>query len=419
MVSALLLASLLVAACGGVRDAFGTDSAAARAAADDLLGALAARFGPTAGSQEHAAARSLLLKHSFSPSALLDAPLWHERTGPLRKVGFVGSPAAGGHYHFGVAAQPPRLSVAGSARTVLSLTDQGEGGFVWERRDELATGHFGGEAASAGWSALLRALELPAARGEDASLRLRRELPRTTRALGRALGLNALDARRDGETTVVALALELAPSALQATHPRYARFFATYVTPMQAWLRAEDAAGRPLLTAEGGQMRLTVRFRVRDGRLVTLTAPHVAAGGRFVLRMGFSTKSSMFRVGLDELRAQGEAVDGPAAGVALTFREEPRWRLPFVVKPLLRSPLRRPFEGDGSRIAFAFAALGEDRHSVSREYRFAVKENWITRWMGSMASGTVQDFRNGAEAEADAFTREAMLALRDDLRALR
>lgn len=415
---AVLLALGLLAACGGVRDAFGLDPVAAQAAADDLLAALAARFGPTEGSQEHAAARDLLLKHSFSPSALLDAPLWSERSGPRRSVGFVGSPAAG-HYHFGVAAQPPRLAAVGSSRTVLSLFDVGEGGFVWERRDELATGHFGGEAASAGWSALLRALELPAARGEDASLRLRRELPRTTRALGRALGLSALDVRRDGDTTVVALALELVPSALQATHPRYARFLATYVTPMQAWLRAEDATGRPLLTAEGGRMRLTVRFRVRDGRLVTLTAPHLAADGRFALRMGFSTRSSMFRVGLDELHAQGEAIDGPAAGVALTFREEPRWRLPFVVKPFLRSPLRRPFEGEGSRVAFAFAALGEGRHSVSRAYRFAVKENWITRWMGSMASGTVQDFRNGAEAEADAFTRDTMLALRDDLRALR
>lgn len=418
MVSGVLLASLLLAACGAVRDAFGPDPVAAGLAADDLLGALAARFGPTEGSQEHTAARGLLLKHSFSPGALLDAPLWSERRGPRRSVGFVGAPAAGGHYHFGVAAQSPRLAAAGSARTVLSLTDEGDGAFVWERRDELATGHFGGEAASAGWSALLAALELPAARGEDAALRLRRELPRTTRALGRALALNALDVRRDGDTTVVALALELVPSALQATHPRYARFLATYVTPMQAWLRAEDPAGRPLLTAEGGRLRLALRFRVRDGRLVTMTAPHVAAGGHFALRMGFSTKSSLFRVGLDELHAQGEAVDGAAAGVALAFREEPRWRLPFVVKPFLRSPLRRPFEGEGSRVAFAFAPLREDRHSVSREYRFAVKENWITRWMGSMASGTVQDFRNGAEAEADAFTREAMLALRDDLRAL-
>lgn len=413
----LLAAAVAVGGCSGVRDAFGTDAAAGRQAAHDLLTVVGQRFGPTRSSDEHGTTRDLLLKHSFSPSPLMEASFWHDRRGPLRRVGFVGAPA-GTHYHFGLAAQPPALSSLASARVEMKLTDAGGGAFVWERRDELATGHFGGESASAGWSALLRALEGAAARREDAGLLLRRELPRARQALGRALTLHALDARREGDTTAVSLALELSTASLSATHPRYARFLETYVPPMQAHARGEDAAGRAFFEAEAERMRLMLRFRVRDGRLVTLAAPHAPVGSPFRLVMGFSTKSGLFRVGVDDLSARGEVAAGPRARLDLAFREKPRWRLPFFVKPFLRGPLDHSFTGEGSRLRFAFAPLPAGGHEVWRDYRFPVRETWVTRFVGSMASGTVQDFRNGAEPEADAFVREAFFALRDDLLAL-
>ena len=47
-----------------------------------------------------------------------------------------------------------------------------------------------------------------------------------------------------------------------------------------------------------------------------------------------------------------------------------------------------------------------------------MRETWILRWLGGMTSTAVSEFRRGAEAEADRFHRECLLALRDDLAAL-
>jgi hypothetical protein len=47
-----------------------------------------------------------------------------------------------------------------------------------------------------------------------------------------------------------------------------------------------------------------------------------------------------------------------------------------------------------------------------------VRETWILRWLGGMTSTAVDEFRRAAEAEADRFHRECLLALRDDLAAL-
>jgi hypothetical protein len=55
---------------------------------------------------------------------------------------------------------------------------------------------------------------------------------------------------------------------------------------------------------------------------------------------------------------------------------------------------------------------------LARHYRARVRESWILRWLGGMTSSAVEVFRRGAEAEADRFHRECLLALRDDLSAL-
>jgi hypothetical protein len=47
-----------------------------------------------------------------------------------------------------------------------------------------------------------------------------------------------------------------------------------------------------------------------------------------------------------------------------------------------------------------------------------VRESWIVRWLGGMASSAVGEFRRAAEQEADHLNAECLLALRDDIAAL-
>ena len=97
------------------------------------------------------------------------------------------------------------------------------------------------------------------------------------------------------------------------------------------------------------------------------------------------------------------------------FAREPDWVLPFAVKPLLRSSLRRPFEGDGAFLAYGIRESGPATTLASREYRIAVKESWVVRWLGGNTGDAMASFREGAEAEAERFDAEALMALRADL----
>ena len=53
-----------------------------------------------------------------------------------------------------------------------------------------------------------------------------------------------------------------------------------------------------------------------------------------------------------------------------------------------------------------------------RDYRLAVRESWIVRWLGSLAGTAMTEFWRGAEEEADRFSGQVLEALRMDVAAL-
>jgi hypothetical protein len=99
------------------------------------------------------------------------------------------------------------------------------------------------------------------------------------------------------------------------------------------------------------------------------------------------------------------------------FLDEPDWELPFLVETLLHSPLRYPFEPPGSEVTVGVRETPAGT-LFTGVYRARVRENWILRWLGGMVGNAVDEFRLGAEREADQYMRECLLALRDDLAAL-
>src|SRR5262245_15110191 len=124
----------------------------------------------------------------------------------------------------------------------------------------------------------------------------------------------------------------------------------------------------------------------------------------------------MFRYGVQDLEADVRVVGRPGERrFEAVFGQEPGWVIPFLVKPFLRSSLRRPFEGEGASLAYALRENGSGMTVVSRDYRVAVKESWLVRWLGGNTSEAAASYRVGAEAEADRFSADALLALRADV----
>jgi hypothetical protein len=409
-------APLVPLACRDVGAALGTTRAEARAAADELFSALARRFGPHARDEDLLALRARVAQASFAPSRLFDnAAAWPESDGASRAATYAGSAPASGPYRLTLRRAAPPPSAPGDYRGHLTLDKLGDGEFEWNMRDELAVGRLRAGAAAAALTRALEAVEqAPPAQAAEA---LRAAFPRTAGALGRAVSLERLNLRRHEQGGAVALlGARLSTDALaRAGFPGYARFLDTYALRLRFKLTAADAAG-PFWQIDAHDGRLLVHFRSLRGDLVPLTGAPRPVPDALRLTIDFSTTTGFFRVGVSGLEAELRLVRAPREkSVEALFRREPEWRLPFVVRPFLRASLRRPFEGDGARLCYALREPAEGPTLLVREYRLAVRESRLVRWLGGLGTNAVVAFRRDAEEQADRFSFEVLDALRQDL----
>jgi hypothetical protein len=412
----LLLICLLGPGCREAARGLGT-TGDPRSRAGTLIESLAARFGPTERDPAFEALRPKLARHGLVPSRVFeDTALWTLREGEARGVGFVGrgSPF---RYHVGVSGSPREPASPGDYRGEWRLERLRHGEFEWAAKEELDVGPVTPADLAAGLTALFRgAAEAP--RGDAAGL-VRRALPRTTARLGRVLTLEALRlGGTAGQDRPVRLEAVLEPRGLEAEAPRYARYLEKVVLPLGVEVSAFDASGTRWwrLSMEDG--RLVLELRVSGGGLAPSDGSRRVLPSVLRLRAAGTTRAAGFRVGFHDLDAEVTLVRLPTEkGFVARFRDAPSWDLPFLVPLLLRSPLRRPFQGDGSMLAFGVRARPGETTLLTRHYRAAVQENWVLRWLGGLTARNVDAFRR-AEDEADAFTCEVLLALRDDVLAL-
>ncbi len=414
--TALTLALLAALGCRVIGLALGPTPDEARARGGDFFGALARRFGPTDLDPALRAFRARVTAAMFSPAGFFaDAAAWPEREPEARQATYAGAPGAAGRYRLDLRAQgaPGR---AGEYRGRLRLRRLGEGDFEWTQHDELAVGRVQADDAARALTAALLAVEsAPSERAADA---VRAALPLTAAALGRALSLERLDLRRDAQgATVLLLGTRLRPDALAAAgSPGFARYLDKYVGRLRFKLSAEDASGLPFWQVDVFDGRALFHWRSLRGDVVSLSGTPRPLPDALVLRTDFTTEAGLFRVGLRALVADLHLTRAPREkAVEAVFRREPEWVLPFVVRPFLRASLRRPFDGEGARVALALREQQGGALLLVRDLRLAVRESWVVRFLGGLGSNAVVAFRRDAEEQSDRFVFEALEALRFDL----
>jgi len=384
-----------------------------------LVEALADRFGPTDREPAFDALRPRLAHAVLVPSRVFDdAAAWTDRGDTWRAVEFAGS-AVGGVYRMGVRANAPPPGAPGGYRGRVRLEGAGGGRFEWSVDEELAVGPVRPSDLVAALEALFRGAEASSEAAARAAVA--EAFPRASSRLGPLLHLETLALPRDAQgATAVRLAVRLTPAGIRGLAPRYAAFLQTYATPIRMRLLVADPAGVAWWSLDASDNLWTLRLRLRDGSLVPLEGP---ADRRVppLLRatIDYSTRMGRFTVGASRLVAEVALTStGIEKGFSARFLQEPDWQLPFLAESLLHGPLLFPFEGPGSEAGWAARETPEGGTRFVRHYRARVRETWILRWLGGMTSTAVNEFRSGAEAEADRFQREWLLALRDDLAAL-
>jgi hypothetical protein len=412
--SILLAGVPALPACGNAARALALPPGGAPAARA-FFDALAARFGPVEREPDLEAFRARLARAALTPSRVFDqAAPWTRRTDDWRAVELEGS-VSGGRYRIELrdAARLPERP--GDYRGRIQLTRTGDGCYEWRVREELAVGSLRPEQLAGALAALLRGAEAEA--GTAAREEAEAALPRTSARLARLFRLETLDLRRDDQGAVaVRVGVRLAPDSLRPEAPRYAAFLDRYASPIRLSAVVASASGRIFLTLEAADNLWTLRARARDGHLVPLGgAAEPALPDELQVTVDLSTKMGLFRVGVRRLLVsvslQRRAGD---RDLVARFDQAPEWQLPFLVRPFLGTPLRYPFEDGGSEVRFS--ALQQPRATLLvRDDRLRVRESWIVRWLGGLAGDAMSEFSRGAEQEADRFTGECLIALRDDV----
>jgi hypothetical protein len=425
VVAPLLAACLAaggVAACGGTAGAFGSSAAAARANASDFLGALALRFGPLRRDSVLAANRPRYVRATLTPSRIWDEPsIWSSRTDTSRTIAVRGA-VIDGEY---VLAQHPSVSTPstpGESRHLIHLRRLDDDEFEWRSSGEIAIGAVRAAEVQAAMHAIAGAAE---GRSEGAlRAELRARLPRSTRAAGRLFRIDTLRATpfADG-TTAHFVSISIHSPGIRDAYPAFADYLDKYTSPSSYHITLQDRGGTPWVVLTARDEVLTLRMRTRDGRLAPLLGAPRARPDTMVLDIDVETKVSVFEVGLRDLRAEMTYVDGPREiGWRMRFDRRPTWELPLVAERLLRTPLERPFRGEGVlnyfyvRDADAVGAPGGGRSSIiGRDFRIAVEESAVLRFMNRISSSAMRDVTRDVERERDAFVAEVLYALRDDL----
>jgi hypothetical protein len=152
---------------------------------------------------------------------------------------------------------------------------------------------------------------------------------------------------------------------------------------------------------------------------VSLTGAPRAWDDSLVLTSDVSLKVKLFTVGFHDLVTDFIINDaGHERSWTVVAKHEPQWDLPLFTERLIRSSLRQPFQGAGSRMEFFVRDSAGAQTLFGHEIRLDVQESAIVRFIGSLAAHAVNDLDSQVEVEEDRFLHEGFAALAADTRAL-
>ena len=405
----------MLGGCRNALPAFGGSPAAAATNAGDFFDAAARRFTNVQRDARFAAARPKLGRHALTPSKLYDdRELWSLR-GARDRTLLLNARFVNGRYAMGAASARAVPTRPGDAVHVIRLDrlprdDQ----YAWTTHVDFAIGRMTAADAANVIGSLLRAVEGRPGPAAHADARL--AFPRGSAALGRLFTIDTIRTTPDaGGATTVDLSISLHPERLRRTFPAFADYVVKYVTPARYRIALTDPAGTPYLTTAAAKNRLTLRARVKDGRLMTFTGPPRPMPDAVQLRMEAFAKFGPFTVGASDVVGTYTSIRTPTErGWLLRFDREPRWHLPLAAATLLKAPLRRPFAEGGATLRLAVRDVPGGQTVIARQSYTAVQESAVLRFLGALGSTALTDFAGKSEDEENRFWAEAFTAMRAD-----
>jgi hypothetical protein len=413
----LVLLGVLVAAChGGASGSPETRSASARA--EELFGALAVRFGTVRRDSALEASRAKLIRYTLSPSRIYgDSAIWTSRGEGERALVIAGRFTDDEYL---VAAAPGALAPhrTGDMRATFALRRITPSVYQWDTHTEMSAGPLRIE----DFALVFAQGERAGARSEE-ELRLayRAALARSSETLGRLFEIDSIRATPcpDGGSTL-RVVLSFHPDHLDGDYPGFSAYLKRYIEPGRYRLALVDGEGVQWLRSSAGDGRLSFELRLHEGKLAPLDAPLRPVPDSMELRGSISLRGPLFTFGATELVAGVEPIRGAGQrGIAIRFRDEPRWHFPLAVRHLIGGSLRRPFEGEGTELHILATERAGEPLLLGTSMHTVVQESFIVRWLGRYGSSLLGALTPDVEREADRFLSELFASLEADLRQMR
>ncbi|MDB4876832.1 MAG: hypothetical protein JWM41_3278 [Gemmatimonadetes bacterium] len=416
----LALAALSgIDACSDSLRSIGPTPAIADTQADQLFEAFKTRFTQVELSPKYDVVRTKLAQAALVPSKIFgDDAVWEVKPSATTRLVYVSGTAIDGRYKLETRATPPDIVRLADSRHAVSLEQTGGSTYRWDTKVDIGIGSISAEGMSVLITSLLAA---PEGRTER-ELRddYRAAFPRAMAAFGRGFSVDSLHvAPGPAGTTAVAMSVGFHPDLMRPAYPALADYLDKYLGPAKYHFALSDHSGVALLDIVGRDRMMTVKYRVQGGKLTSLFGPPRPWADSLLLTSDVSLKVKIFTVGFHSMLTDFVVGNsGHERAWTVVAQHEPKWDLPFVAERLIRSPLRRPFEGAGTLFRLAVRDSAGAQSVFSRRTRLDVQESTIMRFLGGLASHAVGDIDTKVELDEHRFLREGFSAMQADLAGL-
>jgi hypothetical protein len=410
---------LALTACRQVGPAFGPNIPGARQNAEEFFYSIGSRFTNIQRPPKMIRARAQFGHYALTPSGVYnDTSIWLA-TGP-DSARIYGNE---GYFSVDRYIVVPRLSNTSpdaltESREIVRLRRLSESEYEWFTNVDVALGRIPARNIADVLAAALDAGEgkSPAAIRADYTV----NFPRTVAALGRLFSLDTLRATLDAEgATTYELAIRLTPEILKASMPHYAAYIDKYISKGRYRITLTDKAGARWLDASAANYYVHFKVRSRNGHFAPLEGAVRPMPEALTINIDMAMKILIFTVGWNDMIGEFNVINTPhERGWAMRFAREPEWRLPPAVGRLLKSPLRRPFQGQGIPVRISIRDNPGSQTLLNRRGTLVVQESGILRFLNRLSGTAVGDFLGPAERQANRFNADAFRALRADIAAI-
>ena len=304
------------------------------------------------------------------------------------------------------------------SREIVRLRKLSDNEYEWFTNVEVALGRIGARSI-----ADVIAASLAAGEGKSsAAIRANYSsaFPHTAAALGRLFTVDTLRTTTDAEgATTFDIAVKLTPSILKESMPHYAAYIDKYISKGKYRITLTDKTGAHWFDAWAANYYMHFKVRSKDGHFAPIEGAVRPMPEALTIHLDMSMKIMIFTVGWTEMTGDFDIINTPhERGWSIRFAKEPDWHLPPTVGTLLKSPLRRPFQGQGIPIRVSIRDNPGTQTILNRRGTLVVQESGVLRFLNRLSGTAVGDFLGASEREANRFNADAFRALRQDVAAL-